>query len=168
MEREVLKENVPHDNNPVWPMRKASGISCHNVDHYKCNSTAVLLAPVVPVIMMVTEFTVPIVYSTGHFNAFSKLHCNWMIRGNLPLQNSECNICFPVCHKVPWGTSWFLTVDWLRPTKNWILTRAVLVWLNDDIYSDIRAKANVLSSLYGQSSIWVTSVRSLTLRRISG
>lgn len=57
-------------------MRKASGISCHNVDHYQRNSPAVLLAPVVPVIMMVTEFTMPIIYSTGHFHAFSKLHCH--------------------------------------------------------------------------------------------
>lgn len=40
-------------------MRKINGTSRHNVDYHKLNSAAVLLAPVVPVIMMVMEPIVP-------------------------------------------------------------------------------------------------------------
>lgn len=162
MQTEMLKENTPPYNKPVWPVRKASGTSHHHVDYCKLGSVAVLLTPVVPVIMMVTESTVPVVCSTGHCNAFFGLHCDWMIRGYLPLWSSECNTCSPVCCKVLWGTLWFhWLTGWLNSHQRSLGT---IKWWH---YSDRRTKGSVLSLFYGQPSTCATTVGSLTLRRIS-
>ena len=109
-----------------------------------------------------------LVCSTGHFNAFFRSRYNRMIRGYLPLWSSECSIYSPVFCKVPWGIPWFFS-GWLVETYERLncyqRSPGTIKWWH---YSDGRAKGSVLSLLYRQSSTCVTSVGSLTLRRISG
>lgn len=98
---------------------------------------------------------------------FFRSHCNQMIRSYLPLWNSECNTCSSVCRKVPWGIPWFLTswmVEAYKRLNSHQQSPSTIKWWH---YSDARAKGNLLSLLHRQFSVCVTSVRCLTLRRIS-
>ena len=136
MEKEVLKETTLPHNNSVWPVRKAFGTLHHNVDDHIL-SLADLLTPVILIIMMVIESFCclkSMAWGMGYFNAFFfRSHYNQMIRDYLSLWSTYCVYVLLSTAGYPEAFHDFSLVDWLRLTKDWILTRKVLVSLNDDI-----------------------------------